>query len=79
MEGFDRLIETMVGFARTRNRSDTTVTVDMVLSEFTGRSRAGIAGEWQDILAALLRTRAYADYYLSTLGHQAMRVPAMES
>jgi hypothetical protein len=77
-EGFDRLIETMVGFASSRNRNGTVVTVDALFSEFGRAFARAHRRRVADILAALLRTRVHAEYYLSTLGDPPMWVPAME-
>jgi len=77
-EGFDRLIETMVGFASTRNRNGTVATVDALFSEFQRAFARAHRRRVADILAALLRTRAHAECYLGTLGDPVMRVPAME-
>jgi hypothetical protein len=77
-DGFDRLIETMVGFASMRNRNGTVVTVEALFSEFQRAFARAHRRRVADLLAALLRTRAHAEYYLSALGDPAMRVPAME-
>lgn len=77
-DGFDRLIETMVGFASTRNRNGTVVTVDTLFSEFQRAFARAHRRRVADVLAALIWTRAHAEYYLSTLGDPATRVPAME-
>jgi hypothetical protein len=76
--GFDRLIETMVGFASSRNRNGTVVTVDALFSEFRRAFARAHRRRVADILAALLQTRPHAENYLTMLADPAMWVPAME-
>jgi hypothetical protein len=77
-EGFDRVIAAMVGFASSRNRDGSVVSVDALFEELRlalGRAHRKSVSQ---ILAALLKTRRHAEDYLSTLEQRSGFVPAME-
>ena len=77
-EGFNRLIATMVGFASARNRDASIVTVDTLFEEIRQAYARAHRREIQDILEALLRTRAQAESYLDALHRHAAVLPPME-
>lgn len=77
-EGFNRVIATMVGFASSRNRDGSVVSVDALFKELRLAFARAHRRDVSQILAALLKTRRHAEDYLSTLEQRAGFVPTME-